>query len=292
MQSGAHAYAKTVTCPCCMDTFKHLFALAAHVESADKKCALQHSDIFEIFLGQLTWNLIEVTGEHKTDGTTKFAISKRAEKDYGVAKPAQLQLTFGHHQVHGSEPASDRPQLTSSALSQLENQIDQSLPSFKTRQHSEAQWRPKLQQRQQPSQYQTPVPQVQTQTQFQPQRSQAEYQQQFPSLPQRQQPRSSQIRAKTQTQDQPRESHAQYQQQQSQQPPQVQAQFQSQPQRGQSHAQGQEFQFQWLQASQQPTRGLGSGLTELALAQVPAFPPERCDDEKAWSGDGDGDAGW
>lgn len=181
MESAAHTFTKTVACPCCKDTFKHLFALAAHVESADKKCTLKHSDIFEIFLGQLTWNLVEVTGEHKSDGTTKFSISKNDEEDYGVVSPAQRQLTFGHYQVHGSRPSDDLPELTMSALSSLEKQPEKPLSQFKTTQQ---QVPPRNQPQQSQQQIQRGQPQSQAQVPVQA-RSQTQYQQRLSSLQQR-----------------------------------------------------------------------------------------------------------
>ncbi|KAJ4389069.1 hypothetical protein N0V93_006531 [Gnomoniopsis smithogilvyi] len=277
MESAAHAFTKTVGCPCCKDTFKHLFSLAAHVESADKKCNLKHSDIFEIFLGQLTWNLVEVAGEHKSDGTTKFAISKKAEHQYGTAKPAQPRLTVSQHRVSASEPSTARLQLTSRALSQLERQPEEPL-----QQQSAAPWSdiyqqqfPPLMQSQQSHQARAQTQTIQNRTQIQAQ-AQAQAQNQHQLL----QPSSSRAQNQARYQSQPEPP-------QLAQPPQRLARYQTQ-----AHIQ-EHRQIQKTQEQQQTTRGLGGGLTELALAQVPAFPSEKnVNSEEMWSNDGDGDAGW
>lgn len=60
--------------------------------------------MYGMFLQQLTWNLVEVTGEHKEDGTKKYDITQKAKEDYGIVKPARPQPTFGHQQVYGSKP--------------------------------------------------------------------------------------------------------------------------------------------------------------------------------------------
>lgn len=130
MTSAAHSFTKTVSCPSCHDNFSHLFALAAHVESADKRCQLKHSDVFEIFLGQLTWNLIEVTGVN-SDNRPKFEISQKAKTEFGPVKPAQGKLTYGHHQVYGA-----RPQLTQGAHSSHDKNPS---PSLGPQSHTQSQ---------------------------------------------------------------------------------------------------------------------------------------------------------
>lgn len=120
LRSPAHTFKKRVCCPVCLHSFDSLHALAAHCESASKSCGMRHSDMYEIFLSQLTWDLVEVTGTHEQDGTKKYDISHKAKEDYGVVKPAQPLLTFGHQQVHGSQPPT--PRLTQDALAQHQYQ--------------------------------------------------------------------------------------------------------------------------------------------------------------------------
>lgn len=92
-----------MSCPSCLGTFKSLYALAAHCEAEGKKCNFRHSEMYGMFLQQLTWNLIEVTGEHKEDGTKKYDITQKAKEDYGVVKSTQVQPSFGHRQVYDSK---------------------------------------------------------------------------------------------------------------------------------------------------------------------------------------------
>lgn len=122
LKSEAHLFVKKVTCPSCLATFQALYSLAAHVESASKKCGIRHSEFFAIFLGQLTWNLVEATGTHAEDGTTKYEIAKMAQEDYGVSQPSQPKPTFGHQQIHGFQNTVQQPQ---SAAPSLATQQDQ-----------------------------------------------------------------------------------------------------------------------------------------------------------------------
>lgn len=123
LRSPAHTFKKTVCCPVCLHSFDSLHALAAHCESASKSCGIRHSEMYEIFLSQLTWDLIEVTGTHQQDGTKKYDVSHKAKEDYGVVKPVKPLLTFGHQQVHSSQ--SSTPHLTQNALVQHQDQHQQ-----------------------------------------------------------------------------------------------------------------------------------------------------------------------
>lgn len=60
-----------------------------------------------------------MTGKHGEDGTTKYDIAKTAKEDYGVVKPSQPKPTFGHQQIHGSQP------VTTVALAEQQKQIRQ-----------------------------------------------------------------------------------------------------------------------------------------------------------------------
>lgn len=59
--------------------------------------------MYGIFIKQLTWKLVEVTGEHKEDGTKKYDISQEGKQEYGVTKPDHLKPTFGQQQVYDSK---------------------------------------------------------------------------------------------------------------------------------------------------------------------------------------------
>lgn len=121
---------KNISCPVCYSRFVSLSALAAHVESPSQKCRIRESAIYEIFLGQLTWDLIEVTGWDKEDGSLRYDISAKAKQDYGIVEPAVAKPTFGHQQVYGSQsgsgsvgaPITQPLLLTSDALAQLDQQ--------------------------------------------------------------------------------------------------------------------------------------------------------------------------
>lgn len=119
LNSPAHAFEKSVSCPSCQAKFKSLFALAAHCESESKRCGFRNGDMYEIFLQQLTWDLIQVKGT-QIDSTLKYDITDKAKEAYGIVKPSQPQPTFGHQQVYGSHPAA--PRLTENALGQLDQQ--------------------------------------------------------------------------------------------------------------------------------------------------------------------------
>lgn len=242
LKSAAHAFTKVVTCPTCLDRFAHLFALAAHVESADKKCGLKHSDMFEIFLGQLTWNLIEAKGHNK------FDISKKAKDQFGVTKPSQprlqapqpfpqpqQQLTYG----------GPRLQLTQGAVTRLDG--DSSVER-KTQSQSQTQ------QQQQPR----------GQSYAQPQASQASLGD-FPPLPGTKraeiQGPSGQPNNQTRVQQQPQQRPQTQQPLRSQQQPQQRPQAWQQPQslqrpktqqRPQSQQQTHKRPQAWQQPQQQP----------------------------------------
>lgn len=100
LRSLTHTFGKVYTCPNCLDRFSTLFSLAAHCESASHKCHIRDGDMYERFLSQLTWNLVEVAGEHEKDGTLKYDISISAKVDYGIEKDERP--TFGHQQVYGA----------------------------------------------------------------------------------------------------------------------------------------------------------------------------------------------
>lgn len=85
--------------------------------------------MYERFLSQLTWNLVEVAGEHEKDGTIKYDISTAARIEYGLDKDERA--TFGHQQVHGTGNAFKDPapgntgsqsRLTVAALAQHQQQ--------------------------------------------------------------------------------------------------------------------------------------------------------------------------
>lgn len=120
LNSPAHAFEKSVSCPCCYNKFKSLFALAAHCESESKRCGFRYGDMYEIFLQQLTWDLIQVKGEHKEDGTLKYDITDKAKEDYGIVELSEPQPTSGHQQVYGFQPAAAR--LMESVVGQLHQQ--------------------------------------------------------------------------------------------------------------------------------------------------------------------------
>lgn len=88
------------TCPTCFKRFPFLFALAAHCESESLKCHIRDGDMYERFLSQLTWNLVEVAGAHERDDTLKYDISAAAKVEYGTTKDERP--TFGYQQVHGA----------------------------------------------------------------------------------------------------------------------------------------------------------------------------------------------
>lgn len=100
LQSPTHTFGKVYTCPNCLNRFGALFALAAHCESASHKCHIRDGDMYERFLSQLTWNLVEVAGEHEKDGTLKYDISTSAKVEYGIEKDERP--TFGHQQMYGA----------------------------------------------------------------------------------------------------------------------------------------------------------------------------------------------
>ncbi|KAF3760156.1 hypothetical protein M406DRAFT_75684 [Cryphonectria parasitica EP155] len=111
---------KTFICPVCYDRFESRFSLAAHVESLSRKCSIRDSGIYEIFLSQLTWDLIEVTGRHDEDGTPVYDVSAKAKAEYGDPKLAQQ----GYSQQAGRAPGSppDTPRLTRDALVKLQQE--------------------------------------------------------------------------------------------------------------------------------------------------------------------------
>lgn len=99
--------------------------------------------MYERFLSQLTWNLVEVTGEHETDGTLKYDISTAAKVDYGIEKDERP--TFGHQQVYGdgsvarTAAPSDtptQPRLTMEALAQHQHQQKRQFAQSASRQQS------------------------------------------------------------------------------------------------------------------------------------------------------------
>lgn len=316
-----------MSCPNCLDNFSHLFALAAHVESADKKCQLKHSDVFEIFLGQLTWNLIEVKGTN-ADNTPKFVISEKAKNDFGPVKPAQGELTFGHHQVYGA-----RPQLTQGALSSLDKASalatqshasvttpsapSSEFPALPNQQRPLTQFRPpqigndsrSKFENQAPWASHAPARQIQSQCQDEVRPSQ--YGDNGRVLYQAEPPRDQLQTTSRQGLDQSRslDQAAQPQAQQLQYEGVGRAAYQAQQPRvpayasqGQSQTQGQQ-QYQtglqeqsWPQThaqgqGQQPGRTLGTGLTATALAQVSAYPGasqrKNEGDAACWSDAGD-----
>lgn len=61
--------------------------------------------MYERFLSQLTWNLVEITGRHKEDGTHVYDISKEAKSYYGVVEVPKT--TVGNQQVKGSRNVSE-----------------------------------------------------------------------------------------------------------------------------------------------------------------------------------------
>lgn len=87
--------------------------------------------MYGMFLQQLTWNLIEVTGEHKEDGTKKYDITQRAREDFGVVKTAQLQPTFGHQQMYGPKPPTQRPKQVVRASDRPRQRMQNFLPELR-----------------------------------------------------------------------------------------------------------------------------------------------------------------
>lgn len=88
--------------------------------------------MYERFLSQLTWNLVEITGEHEQDGTHKYDISTSARVDYGLRKDEKV--TLGHQTpdrarnvVMSTAPSksSIQTRLTMEALAQHQQQHQQ-----------------------------------------------------------------------------------------------------------------------------------------------------------------------
>lgn len=85
--------------------------------------------MYERFLSQLSWNLVEVAGEHEKDGTIKYDISTSAKIEYGLEKDERP--TFGHQKMYGTgnvvkgtapSNTSSQPRLTMAALAQHQQQ--------------------------------------------------------------------------------------------------------------------------------------------------------------------------
>lgn len=118
-----HKFDKIVSCPGCLNTLRSFHALAAHCEQEGKKCTFQHSDMYGVFIKQLTWKLIEVTGNHKEDGTKKYGNSQEGKQEYGLMRPGHLKPTFGQQQVYGSKQPPPRTQ--SDALQRVEHNLQE-----------------------------------------------------------------------------------------------------------------------------------------------------------------------
>lgn len=90
-----------MSCPSCLRAFNSLHALAAHCEAEGKKCNFSYSEMYGIFLQQLTWNLVEVAGEHKEDGTKKYAITREAKEEYGSSRMGKTNVFSRKQQAQG-----------------------------------------------------------------------------------------------------------------------------------------------------------------------------------------------
>lgn len=80
----------------------------------------------------MTWNLVEVAGEHEKDGTLKYDISTSAKVEYGFEK--DKRPTMGHAQVYGAGNVAkgaatgnncSQPRLTVEALAKHQHQQQQ-----------------------------------------------------------------------------------------------------------------------------------------------------------------------
>lgn len=128
LKSANHSGTK-FTCPSCKDMFDFLYALAAHVEAPGRKCKINsefdESDMYRIFLDQLTMGMVECGGIFN-DSTQEFKLQDKFKELYEPHKTPSP--TFGHKQVHGfdsavSSTATVRSSLTEAALSQYQQQL-------------------------------------------------------------------------------------------------------------------------------------------------------------------------
>ncbi|PSS02500.1 hypothetical protein BD289DRAFT_239915 [Coniella lustricola] len=102
--SPKHAFYKdaksSVGCPACHKCFNTLSGLAAHVEHPGQKCGMHTSDIFEIFVWQMTWGIIEVKGRDSEFLAPTYGASTKAKEDFGAAETVQPGVTLGRQQEH------------------------------------------------------------------------------------------------------------------------------------------------------------------------------------------------
>lgn len=101
--SPKHAFYETkvlMSCPSCNKHFGTLSGLAAHVERPGQGCGIHHSDVFEIFVWQMTWGIIEVKGRDAEFYVPIYGVSAKAKEEFEAAKLIQPEALSNHkHQA-------------------------------------------------------------------------------------------------------------------------------------------------------------------------------------------------